>query len=370
MKIGINFLSFRSYQGTETFAKHLMLELLSSAPEMEYIVYTTPYIPEEMQIAVKGAKVVYSHLNPGHNLIMGIYQQLVLPLKLLKKGIDIFYSPFPSIPVLLLSMDKVLTIHDCAYDRFPEFRSNISRLYLKLMYYTAKYTCKVIITVSQFSKKELVTLYKINPEKIKVVYPGVPELPDVNETFIENTKRLFNIDTGYFLYIGNTRPRKNIEGLLKAFHIFTRSHNNIKLVLAGKLDESFIDITKIITTLNLKDMVIRTDFVTEKQKAALYKGAIGLVFPSYYEGFGLPVLEAQSLGVPVLTSNTSSLPEISGNGAILVDPYNIQHIADGMKALLDKPFREKLIEHGYKNIKRFSWKTSALMLAQIFKNLL
>ncbi|MGB9735784.1 MAG: glycosyltransferase family 4 protein [bacterium] len=368
MKIGVNFLSFRSYQGTETFAQHTMARLLLLSKDTGYVIFTTPYLPEEMNSSIAGAQIIYTYLHPEHNLAMGLYQQLILPVILMKNRINIFYSPLPSIPIFFPGT-KIITIHDCAYDRFPEFRSRLSKLYLKLMYYTGKYICDVIITVSQFSKNELINLYNIKPEKIRVIYPGVPAMPDIDQEFIKQTKALFNLYTPYFIYIGNTRPRKNLEGLLKAFNILTKNYKDIKLVLAGKIDESFVNIKGLINTLGLTDRIIRTDFVSEKQKVALYKGSSGLVFPSFYEGFGLPVLEAQSLGVPVLTSSTSSLPEISGNGAIFVDPYNIEDIANGMERLLNTSVRKELIELGYENTKRFSWENTAKELLRVFKEL-
>lgn len=368
MKIGVNFLSFRSYQGTETFSKNVVSRLLSLTGDIKYVIFTTHYLPKEMEVAISKSQIIYLYLNPKFTFVMGLYQQLILPFILLQKKIKIFYSPLPSIPVFFTGT-KIITIHDCAYDRFNEFRNNLSRLYLKVMYYTAKYICDAIITVSQFSKKELIDLYKIEPDKIKVVYPGVPVMPDVDSIFLDQTKERFNLNAPYFFYIGNTRPRKNLEGLLEAFSILSSKYKDIKLVLAGKIDERFVNVNTLINKLGIKDKVIRTDFVSEKQKVALYKGSIGLVFPSFYEGFGFPVLEAQSLGIPVLTSNTSSLPEISSNGAIFVDPYRIESIALGMEKLLDESVRKELILLGYENVKRFSWNKASMELVKIFKEL-
>ncbi len=368
MKTGINFISFHSYQGTETFAKNLISELAELNPDSEYLIFTTPYLPKEMTMLTGNARKIPTNINPKHYLLMGMYQQLILPFKLAFMKVTIFYAPMPSIPVLF-SGRKIITIHDCAYDRFSEFRSSLSKLYIKLMYSAAKYFCDTIITVSQFSKKELITLYRIKPDKIAVIYHGVPIMPDVDSTFIEHTKALFNINTEYFMYIGNTRPRKNIDGLLNAFQLFSKKHRDIKLVLAGKTDDSFVNIEDRINSLNIRDLVIQTDFISEEQKTALYRGALALVFPSYYEGFGLPVLEAQSLGTPVLTSNTSSLPEIGGKGALYVDPSSTEQIAGGMEKLLDEQARQELIRNGYENIKRFSWKTAARQLDRVLKTL-
>ncbi|MCL4557780.1 MAG: glycosyltransferase family 4 protein, partial [Deltaproteobacteria bacterium] len=316
---------------------------------------------ESPNVSVETARI-----NPARTLSLGLYQQIILPLKLMVKGITQLYAPLPSIPVFFPGK-KIITIHDCAYDRFAEYKSVLSRLYIKSMYVAGKYFCDAIITDSNFAKEELVSLYHIKPDKITVVYPGIPDLPPADGAFIDATKEGFGIKHGYFLYVGITRPRKNLPGLLKAFRLFVRGHSDIQLVLAGRVDTSFINIKKEIQTLGIEDHVVQTGFVSDRQKAALYSGSSGLVFPSYYEGFGIPVIEAQSLGVPVLTSNTSSLPEVAGEGALYVNPHDTDDIAKGMEKLLDGTLRDRLIEKGLKNAGRFSWKQSAVQLLKILK---
>ena len=210
--------------------------------------------------------------------------------------------------------------------------------------------------VSNFSKKELVELYKINPDKIEVIYEGVPELPEVREEFIQKTLAKFKIDRPYFLYIGNWRPRKNLLGLIEAFKLFREKGGDYLLVIGGRKDKRFLDLEKEILDNQLEGKVVLTDTLSRKETTSLYKKTEALTFPSFYEGFGLTVLEAQSLGVPVLTSNTSSLPEVAGKAALYVNPYNIEEIAKGMERIaFDEDLRKDLIQTGYENIKRFSW---------------
>jgi glycosyltransferase involved in cell wall biosynthesis len=263
----------------------------------------------------------------------------------------------------------VVAIHDCAYDRFKEESENIlSKTYIRAMFYGAKYFSKKIITVSNFSKKELIGLYKIDPKKIEVIYEGVPELPEVDEGFIQKTLAKFKINKPYFLYIGNWRPRKNLPGLIKAFKLFRGKSFDYLLVIGGRKDKRFLDLEKEIKNNQLEGKVILTDTLSREEVSALYRKAIALTFPSFYEGFGLPVLEAQSLGVPVLTSNTSSLPEVAGEGALYVDPYNAEEIARGMERIaFDENLRRDLIKKGYENIKRFSWERAAKELLKVFK---
>jgi glycosyltransferase involved in cell wall biosynthesis len=156
--------------------------------------------------------------------------------------------------------------------------------------------------------------------------------------------------------------------LIKAFYFFAKKHSGFELVLAGRIAKDLIDPYKIIAELNLQNKIRLIGYITEEEKSVLYKYAKAFVFVSTHEGFGFPILEAQSLGVPVLTSNTSSLPEIAGDGALFVNPFDIEEISKGMeKIVFDENLRKDLIQKGYENIKRFSWRKSAEELLEIFK---
>ncbi|MBZ1345220.1 MAG: glycosyltransferase family 4 protein, partial [Candidatus Nealsonbacteria bacterium] len=286
---------------------------------------------------------------------------------LLKKyKIDLLFSPSPAAPFFY--KNKIVVIHDCAYDRFKEFENLLSKIYFRAMFYGAKYFSRKIITSSNFSKKELVEIYKINPEKIEVIYGGVPEMPEVSDEIVKTTLNKFKIDKPYFFYVGNWRPRKNLSGLIKAFKLFREKGLDYLLVIGGRKDKRFLDLEKEIKGNRLEGKVILTDTVSREEISSLYQKAKALTFPSFYEGFGLPVLESQSLGIPVLTSNTSSLPEVAGDSVLYVDPYNLEEIARGMeKIVLDEKLREDLIKKGFENIKRFSWEKAAKETLKVLK---
>jgi len=236
------------------------------------------------------------------------------------------------------------------------------------MYIAAKYFARKIITISEFSKRELIDVYKIKPSKIAVVLEGPPALPKVTITAVDEVKQDFNIHGKYFFYVGNSRPRKNLKRLIEAFGAFQKENSSYKLIIAGKIDNRFEDIDGIIAKFQLADSVVRTGFVTDEQKVALLKGAVALVFPSLYEGFGLPVLEAQTLGVPVITSHTSSLPEVGGNSVYYVDPYSEKSITEALSVLVaDKELCSRLVEKGFENIKSFSWKQTAFQTLAVLE---
>ena len=363
MKIAINLIPFNSVQGIEIFSKNIISNLLKLKKDEIFFILGAEDSPDLFNfsqvkvIKIKGLK------NKIHR---ALYQQTLIYSLLKKYKIDFLFSPSPAAPFFY--KNKTVVIHDCAYDRFKEFENIFSKIYFKLMFCGAKYFSRKIITVSNFSKKELIDLYKINPKNIEVIYEGVPEMEEVAEEETQETLDKFNIDRPYFFYIGNWRPRKNLPGLIKAFKLFREKNNSDwLLVIGGRKDKRFLDLGKEIRENRLEGKVILTDTLTRKEITSLYKKAKALTFPSYYEGFGLPVLESQSLGVPVLTSNTSSLPEIAGDAALYVDPYNTEDIMEGMRRIaFDENLKRNLIKKGFENIKRFSWEESARRLLKAF----
>jgi len=367
MKIAINLLPFKSYQGTEIFTVNLINELIEAARNEQIIIIKHNFSPEWSKFEGENVENVVINFNDINRKILLFYQQFKFYFLLKKLNPDILFCPSPIGPFFYKK--KVVVIHDCAANHFLEFKDILSKIYFKSAYFSAKYFSKLIITPSEFSKKELIDYYDIKPEKIVVAYEGVPKLPDVDDNFVQKVVEKFKLDHPYFLYVGNTRQRKNIFGLLEGFKIFLQRHPDCKLVLAGKIDNRFLNIKEKIKNLKLEDSIIQTDFISDKEKVCLYKRAIALVFPSFYEGFGIPVLEAQSLGLPVLTSNTSSLPEIGGNSVLYINPHSINEISEGMEQLfLNEDLRKDLIEKGYQNIKRFSYKKLAEKILKVLKD--
>jgi glycosyltransferase involved in cell wall biosynthesis len=366
MRIAINLIPFRSIEGPETFRKNIISNLLKFKSDEEFFILCSENLPELSNFS--GATIIKIE-NLTTKYRKALYQQFNIYPLLRKYKIDILFSPIPTAPVFY--KNKIVVIHDCAYDRFTEETKNIlSKIYVRVMIYGAKFFGKKIITVSNFSKRELMELYKINPKKIEVIYEGVPELPKVSERFIQKILAKFTINKPYFLYMGYWRPRKNLLGLIKAFKLLKEKGFDYLLVIGGRKDKKVLDLEKEIKNNRLEGKVILTDTLSREEVSALYRKAIALTFPSFYEGFGLPILEAQSLGVPVLTSNTSSLPEIAGEGALYVDPYNVEEIAKGMERIaFNENLRRELIKKGFENVKRFSWEKAAQRLLEIFREI-
>jgi glycosyltransferase involved in cell wall biosynthesis len=284
-----------------------------------------------------------------------------------------------------------VTIHGLEYEYFPQYYSWFSRRYLAWSTrYATKHAIR-IITVSENTKKDLIKLYKADPRKITVIYHGIEKKISNSQFPISNQSSISNfqfLNSKYFLYLGRIELKKNVLGIIKAFEKLKTQNSKLKiqdykLVLAGGAGYGF---EKVKSQMSLptgrqakfKEDIIFTGHIKGDDKWQLLKNAEALIFPSFYEGFGLPILEAQSVGVPVITSKGSSMEEITTlmknekrkrkndnekckiYSAILVDPYKPEEIASAMEKIIsDDKLRNDLIQAGYENVKRFSWKKTA-----------
>lgn len=268
----------------------------------------------------------------------------------------------------------IVTVHDMAYKRFPETVRFRTKQMLNLNLKKSLKRADIVITVSEFSKSEIITYFPEVKEKIKVVYAGV-DLNVFKPLFDENIKisiaKKYNIPEKYMLYLGTLEPRKNLERLIDSYYLLLEEFNSApKLVLAGGKGWLYDSIFNKVSTLGLEDKIIFTGYIHEKDVVPLISGAEVFLFPSMYEGFGMPVIEAMACGAPVLTSNVSSLPEVAGDAAVLVDPFSVEDIKNKLKLLLiDEALRKRLNKAGLKRAKRFSWDVVTKDLYEIYKEL-
>jgi glycosyltransferase involved in cell wall biosynthesis len=297
---------------------------------------------------------------------------------------DVFFTPAHVIPVGYRGA-AVATVHDLGYEYFPEAHPRRQLAYLR---WSTRHNARVsrrIIADSNATRDDMIKLYGVNSTKIDVVYPGIdPELHRIeDEPQIAATLIKYGIRQPYLLYLGTLQPRKNLVRLAEAFAASELHLEGYSLVLAGKVGWLARPILEAIERLQTTDhrpqttddksqlsnrgpssavrgQVLLPGYVADADKAALLSGAAALVFPSLYEGFGFPVLEAQACGTPVICSNSSSLPEVAGEGALLTDPLDAAALAAAMRRLVaDGKLRDELIAQGYANLARFSWEAAA-----------
>jgi glycosyltransferase involved in cell wall biosynthesis len=247
-----------------------------------------------------------------------------------------------------------VTVHGLEYEYYPEMYPGAHRRYIRWATRDALKRGRRIIAVSENTKKDLVKLYNADPNKIEVVYHGV-EIANRRTQIINKPQK----QNPYILFIGRLERKKNIEGILEAYKMLKQKYRiSHSLVLAGAPGYGYDVLKSKIKNPKLK--IIETGYVNENKKWQLLYGADAFVLPSFYEGFGMPILEAQAAGCPVITSNVSSMPEVAGEGAVLVEPKNIEEICEAMyKVINDKELRNDLIDKGYENIKKFSWQKCA-----------
>lgn len=269
-----------------------------------------------------------------------------------------------------ISGKVITTIHDMTYLRYPETmnKNNLNRIEQDIK--SSIDISDHILVVSEFTKKEAVELLGISSENISVVY-NAPSISDEIIPF-ELISVKFSITKPYILYVGTIEPRKNIIRMIKAYERLKEETNiSHQLVLAGSIGWNIEEILKTIDESVYKEQIIRTGYISDIEKNTLYANAQVFLFPSLYEGFGIPPLEAMHFGCPAVCSNAASLPEVVGNAAELVDPFDITSIASGIwKVISYEDYSLDLVKRGYEQEKKFTWEQSARQLEQLCNRVL
>jgi len=285
------------------------------------------------------------------------------------KGISVYFNPHFFVAPLSEKCRKVVTFHDLSFEHYPEFFSWRKRLWQNFLMDARGEAQRAdkIIAVSQSTKEDLVKLYGIEPKKIKVIYSGIGsqfKIKNSESRIKQKIKEKYNLPEKFILYFGTIEPRKNIIGLIKAFELlkakFQIPNSKFKLVIAGAKGWLYQDIFRTARESKYSREIIFTGFVEEEDKPYLYNLAELFVYPSVFEGFGFPPLEAMACGVPTIVSVASSLPEVVGQAALMVNSSNIDELAWAMEmALTNNDLRERLIEKGIAQAKKFSWNKCA-----------
>lgn len=270
---------------------------------------------------------------------------------------------------------RVTTIHDMTIKAYPETVRFASRIMAKMNLKTTCRRATRIITSSEFSKSEIMKYLTIPSGKISVLYSGVDlnvYQPCENERKKEEVKKKYGIEGTYFLYLGTLEPRKNIKRLLLAYAMLKKQEDETpKLVISGKKGWMYDEIFRTVSEERIEKDVIFTGYIEIEDAPVLMSAATAFVFPSLYEGFGMPPLEAMACGTLVITSNCASLPEVVGEAGILVDPYSVTEISDAMKAAYTNPeLRKELTEKGIERARDFSWDRIADSLYKIYEEVI
>jgi glycosyltransferase involved in cell wall biosynthesis len=364
MRIAIDARKLHDY-GIGTYVRNLLKQLARLDRGDEYVVICKP---EDAALAAS--------LGPNFQAIpdrsrpYSIAEQLTVPLDLHRQRVDLLHEPHYVLPPLV-PCAAVVTIHDCIHLRFPQYLPNrAAHVYARAFLWTATHQADRIITVSEASKRDILQYFRIPPERVEVIYNGIDDrywLPP-DEEQIERVRQRYQLTDQFLLYAGNIRPHKNLERLIEAFHQLRRGEfEHLKLLIIGDEISKYATLRRAVHRYKLHKHVRFLGFVPDETLAALYRLAAVFVFPSLYEGFGLPPLEAMASGTPVVTSNVSSLPEVVGDAALLIDPYDAEAIAGGVRMVLSDPtLRDDLRARGQKRAREFSWERSVGRVREIY----
>jgi len=358
MKIAIDARKWRDY-GIGTYVRNVVRHLAQIDRETTYLLFCNPADESALRdLAENFVPVVDS--SGGYSL----REHVSLPLKLRSLGAELLHSPHYVRP-LLCTIPSVVTIHDCIHLLFPQYLPNrMAFRYARFVMGSAIRNSSIVFTVSEASRADILRFYpSTDPAKVHVVPNAIDAelLVDPGEAERDRVRERYQIRGRFVLFAGNVKPHKNLERLIRAFARVRCQEGNedLRLVLIGDDVSRYASLRRTADEAGVRQEVRFFGFVPHETLAALYRMATVFAFPSLYEGFGLPPLEAMACGTPVVTSRISSLPEVVGDGALLVDPYNEDDIAQGIARLLDdQDLRARLVERGLERAASYSWARS------------
>lgn len=362
MNIGVNarLLLQNKLEGIGWFSYQILKRITQNHPEHTfYFFFDRPY--NEAFIFSDNVKGVVVSPQARHPILYQIWFNIKLPFFLKKYKIDVFFSP-EGLTTLKSKIPSIITLHDLAYCHYPDQIDIAHRIYLRK--YQPKMAAKAahILTVSSFTKEDIIKQYSISEDKISIVYNAANSAykPLSIEERTE-VKKKYSDGREYFLFVGAIHPRKNVINLLKAFVQFKRRQKSkFKLIIVGRMAWNTDEIQEAKERMPYREDVIWLGYQNVDELTKIVGAAYALVYPSLFEGFGIPIIEAMACNVPSITSNTSSMPEVAGKAGLLVDPHNPAEIAQNMMLIYkDENLRNELIQECQKEIQRFDWDKSA-----------
>jgi glycosyltransferase involved in cell wall biosynthesis len=367
--IDIRMLARGNKTGIEEYTCQLLSRLLPLDASLRFKLFYSGWKKEVLEYPWLHLSQVELHeLRVPNRLLDGSSRFLRFPpLDLLVGGVDKFFSPHIFLSATTPRTERIVTFHDLSFEKYPEFYSfqkNFWHFSMAPRRQAAR--ARKIIAVSDSTRQDLVDIYGVDPERIRVIYSGLAPAArrTVGEKEEEEVRRRYRLPADYVLYLGTLEPRKNIISLLQAFAQLKERGalrgSGCKLVIAGSRGWLYKDIFRTAQDLLCRDDIIFSGFIEEKYKPALYRMARAFVYPSFYEGFGFPPLEAMAQGTPVITSAISSMPEAVGDAALLFNPSAPQELQQALEQVLTDPsLARSLAERGKERASAFDWNRCA-----------
>ncbi len=352
--------------GIGTYIRNLLRQLARIDRDTEYVLLCRP---TDLDVAAQLGPNFRAVLEPSPNY--SLREQLHVPWVLRRERPDVYHAPHYVLPAGVRCR-SVVTIHDCIHLMFPQYLPNkAAYAYARASMWAAARRSDCILTVSEASKRDILHFFDVPPEKIVVVYNAIDDhfwLTPPDED-VARVRERYQLDHEFVLYVGNIKPHKNLVRLIEAFAEFRKTgFEPVKLLIIGDEISKLPALRRAVHRHKLHKHVRFLGYLPDRTLAILYRLATVFVFPSLYEGFGLPPLEAMASGTPVVTSNVSSLPEVSGDAAILVDPYDVDSIVDGLRRVVgDRAVAADLRRRGLERAREFSWERSVEKTRQVYQ---
>ncbi|MEO8172159.1 MAG: glycosyltransferase family 1 protein [Sediminibacterium sp.] len=370
MRIAVNaiFLQKDRLEGYGHYTNEIVSRMAKQHPEHEFILVFDRSFDQQF-IYSSNVKAVIVPPPARHPLAFYYWYNVKAPAALRSYKIDVWLQPY-GFCSLTTTIPQVLIVHDLAFVHFPKYIPWYHRAYYRM--FTKRFLAKAkkVVAVSEFTKQDIIGQYRIPGEKIQVIGGAAREgFAPFNWFEREDVKESFSDGREYFLFTGGIHPRKNLMNLLKAFSMFKKwQHSNMKLLVAGRLAWDYEDVLTKLKTYRYRDDVVLLGQIPDDQLKRITASAYALVYPSFFEGFGLPVIEAMQCEVPVITSDTSSMPEIGGDAALYANPSDPEAIAKHMMNLYkDESMRYERIALGKIQAEKFSWDKTAGQLWEQLK---
>jgi glycosyltransferase involved in cell wall biosynthesis len=364
MRVAIDARKLRDF-GIGTYTRNLLRHLARLDCDTEYVLLCHP---ADLGVAAQLGRNFRGVLEAAPNY--SLREQIHVPWVLRRERPDVFHSPHYVLPTATRCA-SVVTIHDCIHLMFPQYLpGRAAYAYARAAMWSAARRSHRILTVSEASKRDIMRFFNVPADKVVVVYNAIDErfrtVPA--EEDIERVRERYQLHSGFVLYVGNIKPHKNLVRLIEAFdQLRQRGFDDMKLLIIGDEISKLPALRRAVHTHKLHKHVRFLGYLPDETLAVLYRLAAVFVFPSLYEGFGLPPLEAMACGTPVVTSNVSSLPEVTGDAAVLVDPYDVESIVAGIERVLTDPdLRERLKARGIARAREFSWEQSVARTRELY----
>ena len=369
MRIAIDVRKINDF-GIGTYLRNLLKFLPTTSSGHEYHLICRD--EDEQLLAAFSAKFSLSFVSAQN---YSVAEHFLIPARLKQIRADLYHAPHYVIPYLL-PCRSVVTVHDVIQLLFPQYLpSKLAQYYAAHMIRRATAVSRILMTVSEASKNDLLRMFPVDASKIRVIPNGIdPSIKiALSDTDLESVRHRLQIKGRSVLFVGNIKPHKNIERLIAAFSQLRSKPScaDLTLIVVGDEITKYPSLRRAVERHQVRPFVRFFGFVPEKTLVALYQIASLFVFPSLYEGFGLPPLEAMANGTPVVTSRISSLPEVVGDAAVMVNPYSVDEITSAMfRVLSDHEFQANLKKAGYQQAEKFNWENSARQIQEVYSEAL